>query len=296
MSAIAAPRAHPVRGILLMIAAVTILALLDTTAKYLSRTYPVLGVVWARFAFQTLLMLVVLGPRSRLGLMRTNRPTLQIFRGVVLMGASMFFVSALSRMPIADASAISFLAPLIITALSVPMLRERVDTLSWLAVLCGFAGVLVIIRPGGEMFSWSALLPLGAAACFALFQVLTRKLAGVDPALPTLFYPALVGTALMTFLLPFHWSTPQTPGHAALFVLMGVLAGVGHFIMIKAYQIAPAPVIAPFVYSQLVVVIGLGYAVFDEFPDRWSVLGMVIVVAAGAFIFRRQHSAHRHAP
>lgn len=279
-----------------MIAAVTILALLDTTAKYLSRTYPVLGVVWARFAFQTLLMLVVLGPRSRLGLMRTNRPTLQIFRGVVLMGASMFFVSALSRMPIADASAISFLAPLIITALSVPMLRERVDALSWLAVLCGFAGVLVIIRPGGEMFSWSALLPLGAAACFALFQVLTRKLAGVDPALPTLFYPALVGTALMTFLLPFHWSTPQTPGHAALFVLMGVLAGVGHFIMIKAYQIAPAPVIAPFVYSQLVVVIGLGYAVFDEFPDRWSVLGMVIVVAAGAFIFRRQHSAHRHAP
>ena len=275
-----------------MIVAVTILALLDTTAKYLSRTYPVLGVVWARFAFQTLLMLVVLGPRSRLGLLRTSRPRVQIFRGIVLMAASMLFVSALARMPIADASAIGFLSPLIITALSVPMLRERVDALSWLAVLCGFAGVLVIIRPGGEMFSWSALLPLGAAACFALFQVLTRKLAGVEPTLPTLFYPALVGTLIMTFLLPFYWSTPQTPMHAVLFVFMGFLAGVGHFIMIKAYQFAPAPVVAPFVYSQLVVVIGLGYAVFDELPDRWSVLGMAIIVASGAFIFKRQHSAH----
>ncbi|MBI4291175.1 MAG: DMT family transporter [Betaproteobacteria bacterium] len=292
----AAPRAHPVRGILLMIVAVTILALLDTTAKYLSSTYPVLGVVWARFAFQTLLMLVVLGPRSRLGLLRTSRPKVQIFRGIVLMGASLFFVSALARMPIADASAIGFLAPLIITALSVPMLRERVDALSWLAVMCGFAGVLVIIRPGGEMFSWAALLPLGAAACFALFQVLTRKLAGVDPTLPTLFYPALVGTTIMAFVLPFYWSTPQTPMHAGLFVLMGFLAGVGHFIMIKAYQFAPAPVVAPFVYSQLVVVIGLGYAVFDELPDRWSVLGMAIIVASGAFIFKRQHGAHRHAP
>ncbi len=275
-----------------MIVAVTILALLDTTAKYLSRTYPVLGVVWARFAFQTLLMLVVLGPRSRLGLLRTSRPRVQIFRGIVLMAASMLFVSALARMPIADASAIGFLSPLIITALSVPMLRERVDALSWLAVLCGFAGVLVIIRPGGEMFSWSALLPLGAAACFALFQVLTRKLAGVDPTLPTLFYPALVGTLIMTFVLPFYWSAPQTPMHSALFVFMGFLAGVGHFIMIKAYQFAPAPLVAPFVYSQLVVVIGLGYAVFDELPDRWSVLGMAIVVASGAFIFKRQHSAH----
>lgn len=275
-----------------MIVAVTILALLDTTAKYLSRTYPVLGVVWARFAFQTLLMLVVLDPRSRLDLLRTSRPRVQIFRGIVLMAASMLFVSALARMPIADASAIGFLSPLIITALSVPMLRERVDALSWLAVLCGFAGVLVIIRPGGDMFSWSALLPLGAAACFALFQVLTRKLAGVDPTLPTLFYPALVGTLIMTFVLPFYWSTPQTPMHSALFVFMGFLAGVGHFIMIKAYQFAPAPLVAPFVYSQLVVVIGLGYAVFDELPDRWSVLGMAIVVASGAFIFKRQHSAH----
>ncbi|MBI2320054.1 MAG: DMT family transporter [Betaproteobacteria bacterium] len=276
-----------------MIAAATILALLDATAKYLSRTYPVLGVVWARFAFQTLLMVLVLGPRSRLALVQTRRPALQILRGITLMGASVLFVGALSRMPIADATAIAFLSPLIITALSVPMLGERVDRPCWVAVLCGFAGVLVIIRPAGEVFSWWSVLALGAAGCFALFQVLTRKVAGVDRTLPTLFYPALVGALIMSLALPFHWSMPRTPLHAALFVFMGIVASLGHFVMIKAYQAAPAPVIAPFVYSQLVVAIGVGYAVFDELPDRWSVLGMAIVVASGFFIFRRHRGAHR---
>lgn len=276
-----------------MIAAVSTLAVLDVTAKYLSRTYPVPEVVWARYAFQMLLMLIVLGPRSRLNMVRTSRPGLQFFRGGALTAATLLFVSALARMPIAEVSAISFLSPLIIAALSVPMLRERIDAASWIAVVCGFAGVLVIIRPGGEAFSWIAVLPLAAAACFALFHVLTRKLVGVDPAMPTLFYPALVGTLAMSCLLPIYWSAPQTAGHAALFVFLGFLASVGHFIMIKAFDYASAPVLAPFIYSQLVVVIILGYTVFGELPDRWSVLGMVIVVASGAFIVRRHHSAHR---
>lgn len=281
------------RGILLMIAAVTVLSLLDTTAKYLSRSYPVMVVTWARFAFQAIVLLVVLAPRSMPGLLRTRRPGMQIFRGIVGAAASLLYIGALSLMPIADASAIAFLAPLIVAALSVPMLGERIDVQSWIAVVCGFAGVLIVMRPGGDSFSWAATLALGGAVCFALYHVLTRKLAGVDPAPPTLIYPALIGTLILTLPLPFYWATPQTATHAALFVLMGLLAAVGHYIMIKAYDLAPASVIAPFTYSQLVVIIGLGYAIFDEFPDHWSMLGMAIVVGSGAFIFRHQQNQQR---
>ena len=292
---IAASRTHAARGILLMIAAVTVLSLMDTTTKYLARSYPVQEVVWARFVSQTLLMLLVLGPRTGSGLVATSRPALQVLRGIVLLSASLFFVGALSRMPIADATAIGFLAPLIITVLSVPMLGERVDAASYLAVLFGFGGVLVIMRPGAGVYSWPALLALCAAGSFALFQVLTRKIASIDRTLPTLFYQALVGATVMSCVIPFYWKVPESAAHILLFLLTGILASVGHYIMIKAYQTAPAPVIAPFVYAQLVVVIGLGYSIFGELPDHWSLLGMVIVVASGAFIFRHHRGTQRSA-
>ena len=281
------------RGILLMVAAVTTFALLDTTAKYLSRTYPVPEIAWARYAFQMLLVLAVLGPRERLDLLRTRRPLVQLVRGALLAMSTLLFFTALTMMPIAEASAIGFTSPLIVALLSVPLLRERIDGRTWVAVLCGFAGVLVIIRPGAGVFSWSAILPIGMAMCFAFFQILTRKLAGIDRTAPTHFYPALIGTLMLSAVLPFYWIPPQNWGHATLFVLMGLLGGLGHFMLIRAFDHAPAPVLAPFVYTQMVAVLVLGYAVFGDLPDRWSALGMAVVAASGAVIATRQRGVAR---
>lgn len=278
---------HHLRGILLITAAVSTFAVMDTTAKYLSQTYPVPAIVWSRYVFQAAFMLAVLGPRMKLDLLRTRRPGLQIARGVMLALSTILFFSALSLMPIAEASAITFLSPLLLTALSVVLLRERVAPAAWVAVAAGFVGVLIIVRPGGGVFSLAALLPLATACCFAAYQLMTRQLAGVDSSFATLFYGAIVGTALVSLLLPFYWHPPETLAHGLLLAMLGVLGSVGHFVLIRAFEHAPPSVLAPFVYTQLVSVLVLGYLVFGDFPDGWSLLGMGVIVAAGAFVASR---------
>lgn len=284
----ASHHANHLRGILYIMVAVSFFAMLDATAKYLAQFYPVAGIVWARYFFQVLLMLLVLGPRLGLGLARTKRPALQIARGTVLVGASITFFTALALMPLAETSAITFTAPLLLMALSVPLLRERVDGPAWIAVWLGFAGVMLIIRPGSGVFTWVALLPLVTALCNAFYQILTRKLSGTDPTLTTLFYGGLVGSVIMSAALPFYWTTPQSLFHALLYVMLGVLAGIGHFILIKAFDHAPASTIAPFIYVQMVAVLVLGFLVFDSFPDGWSLTGMAVIVASGIFVATRQ--------
>ncbi|MGH8680023.1 MAG: DMT family transporter [Burkholderiales bacterium] len=279
---------HHLRGILLIIAAVSTFALMDTTAKYLARTYPVPGIVWARYAAQTLFLVVVLAPQLRLGLLRTRRPALQLLRGGILAASTVFFFSALALMPMAEAAAITFLSPLLLTAASAWLLKERVRWSAWVALLAGFIGVLIIIRPGGGVFTPAAILPILTAVSFAAYQLLTRKLAGVDSTLTTLFYSAIVGTVLLAPGLPLYWRFPESGFDAALFAVLGVLASVGHFVLIRAFEHAPPSVLAPFVYSQLVAVLVLGYLVFGDFPDGWSLLGMAIIVLAGAWIAARQ--------
>jgi drug/metabolite transporter (DMT)-like permease len=279
---------HHLRGILLIIAAVSTFALLDTTAKYLAQSYPVPGVVWVRYACQTLFTLLALGPRLQFDLVRTRRPGLQFARGVALALSSLLFCSALAVMPIAEASAITFLAPLLLTAMSAVILKERVRPSAWIAVIGGFVGVLFIVRPGGAAFTPAALFAVGAAFCFAAYQLLTRKLAGVDSTLATLFLGGLIGTVLMAVVLPFYWQAPATWFDASLFAALGVLGGVGHFILIRAFEHAPPSVLAPFVYLQLVAVLLLGLAVFGQFPDYWSLVGMAIIVVSGAWVAARR--------
>ena len=283
----AAPQ-HVVRGILLLIAAMSTFAVVDTLAKYLARSYPVPLVVWARYATQTLFMLLVLGPRLKYDLVRSRRPGLQIIRGVVLVVSTVLFFSALALMPLAEASAITFLSPLVLAGMSVWLLRERVRRSAWAAIIAGLVGVLIIVRPGGGVFTPAAILPVLTAVCFASYQLLTRKLAGIDSTFATLFYGAIVGTVLVTLGLPFFWQTPATALHWLLFAVLGVLGGAGHFVLIRAFTHASPSVLAPFVYVQLVAVLALGYAVFDEFPDGWSLAGMAIIVLSGAWIAARQ--------
>jgi drug/metabolite transporter (DMT)-like permease len=280
--------ADPLRGIMLLVAAVSTFSILDTIAKYLSATYPVPMIVWARYVFHVLFMLFVLAHSVRWGLVRSRRPGLQVVRGLVLAASSMFFFSALARLPIAEASAITFVSPLLLTAMSVWFLRERVRLSAWVAVCVGFVGVLIIVRPGGAVFQPAALLALATAACFATYQLMTRKLAGVDSTIATLFIGAAVGTAVMTLVVPFFWKLPESAWHALLFVIMGILGAAGHFVLIRAFEYAPASVLAPFVYAQLVMVLLLGYLVFGAFPDAASLTGMAIIVASGVWIATHQ--------
>ena len=289
----AASAPHPLRGILMILTAVTMFAVQDTIAKYLGRYYPIPGIVWARYAFHLLLVVIILGPRMKLGLVRTKRPGLQIARGFLLAASSLTFFSALKFMPMAEASSISFITPILVTLLGVFLLKEKVEFARWVAVVAGFVGVLIIIRPGSGVFSWAALLPLSTAAVFAIYQILTRKLAGVDSPYTSLFYAGLVGTVVLAFALPFSWITPTTLPHALLLLAIGVIGVLSHLILIRAYDHAAVSTLAPFSYTQLIWIILLGYVVFGDFPDHWSLTGIAVIMASGIYIATHQQLSER---
>jgi drug/metabolite transporter (DMT)-like permease len=286
--------AAPLRGVLLMVAAVGVFVLMDTTAKYLSRWYPVPGIVWARFVANLAILLLFLAARGELRRLRTARPGLQIARGLLLAGATLFFFTSLSVLPLAEAAAIAFVMPLFLVALAVPLLGERLDGARLAAILVGLVGAVLIVRPGSAIFTVYALLPMAMALCNALYQILTRKVAGLEHPLTSLAWGAIVGAVLLSAVAPFFWQTPHEPFHWALLVLIGLLASVGHYLLIKAFEHAPATLLAPFSYIGLVWAMLLGLAVFGDFPDAWSLSGMAVIVASGMFLAGRQRLAvHR---
>ena len=286
--------APALRGALLVVVSVGIFAVMDTIAKYLARSYPVNGVVWARYAANLLVLLGFFAARGDLKRLRTARPGLQFMRGLLLGAASLFYFTSLTVLPLAEAAAIGFVMPLFLAVLAVPMLGERMAGARLAAVLAGLAGALVIVRPGAAVFTPYALLPVGMALCNALYQILTRKVAGVEHPLTSLVWGALVGTVLLSFTLPFAWVTPSGAWHWFLLAVIGVLASVGHFILIRAYDYANATGLAPFFYTQLVWVMLLGWLVFGDFPDGWSLLGMGIIVVSGLSLVGRQRlTVHR---
>jgi drug/metabolite transporter (DMT)-like permease len=287
------PPEHAHRGMLMIMAAVAMFAVMDSISKYLARFYPVTTVVWARYLFHTLLVIVVLGPRLGSALVRTSRPGAQFVRGLLLAGASLFFVGALKYLPLAESSAIQFIAPVLVTVMAVVVLKEKVGLARWIAVLSGFVGVLTIIRPGSGIFTWASLLPLGAAACFASYQILTRRLAGLESPYTSIFYSGLVGMLLVSIFLPYHWAPPRSGLHLALFAAMGIIAGLSHLTLIKAYDFAPASRLAPFSYTQMIWATAAGYLVFGDFPDYWSLAGIVILMASGIYIATHQHLSER---
>lgn len=287
--------AHPQHfftGVGLIMAAVLMFSSMDTLAKYLLRSYPLAPLVWARYFVHMLIMLLLLGPRMRFDLVRTSRPRLQVVRGLLLVGSTGLFYLSLKFLPLAEAAAISFVGPVLVTAFSGPLLHEPVSPRQWFAVGLGFVGVLVIIRPGGNVFTPTALIPLGTALCFSLYQIATRKVAGRDDPFTTLFYTALVGSAVTSLALPFAWQTPE-PWQLGLLVVIGACGGTGHFLLIRAVGHASPMALAPFVYSQLIWSTLLGWLAFGEFPDGGTLLGMLIVIAAGLLAVNWQHMRRR---
>ena len=264
-------RDRPLLAIGLVLASTVFLSCSDVTAKYLASSVPAIEIAWLRYL---VFLLIVLSPVLRTGLKRTfrsQRPGLQVFRGLALVTSSILFISSLRYLPIAEATATSFAAPIFITALSVVVLGEKVGHRRWAATFAGLIGVLVVVRPGTSAFDAASILPLMAALTWAS-AVVTRQTSAVDSALTTLAYSAVIGVLVLSALLPFFWVSPDWS--TILFgMLIGCAATAGHSLIIVAFRYGDASVLAPFTYTQLVWVTGLGILIFGAIPDRWTVAG-----------------------
>ena len=281
-------RAQRLTAIALMCGAVACFALLDTTAKYLNLYMATLQVVWARYTGAFLFPLIVSNPWNRPGLLRTGQPALQIGRSFLLLGSTMCNFLALRYLQLDEAIAIIFSTPFFVAALSGPILGEWVRWRRWTAIGVGFIGVLVVTRPGAGTFQPAALLSLAAALCYALYSIVTRTLARTDSNETTLFYSNLVGVVALMPVVPFVWTTPTDPLVITLMVASGAMGSFGHYLLIAAHRLAPAAVLSPFIYTEIVQVIILGYLVFGDVPSRWTLVGCAIVVASGLYILHRE--------
>lgn len=279
------PAQRPLRGILLFMLALMLFALLDATSKHLSASFAVPLLVWARYTLHFAIMLVFVAPSMRLQLVRTDNLALQVVRALALVGTTGFAMMAFRSMPLAEATAVLFLAPLLVTLLAGPFLHERIGAGRWAAVLVGFAGVLLIARPGGALNLAGVLWALAGAACYAAYQLLTRRLSHAEHPLTLLFYTALVGTAVMSLALPWFWfEFAPAPRQWLMIASLGVYGGVGHFILIRAFRLAPASTLTPFGYTQLIWAGLLGWMVFGHIPDAMSTAGMAVIAASGLWL------------
>ncbi len=254
------------------------------TAKILGAEYSSLQVSWARAFGHVLIMLAFFLPRRGLRLFHTRRPLLQLCRSGTMFTSNLCFFFAVTHIPLAKAAAVSLAAPLIVALLAWPLLRERTTPARVLASAVGFIGVLVVIRPGGALFHWASLFVLASALCYALYQILTRKLAGVDTPETSNLYGSAVGAFGMLLVVPFVWQTPANWADALMFVSLGVLGCAGHFLVVLAMGRAPANIVSPFQYFQLLGSVGIGWLFFADLPDAMTWLGAAIIVAAGLFI------------
>ncbi len=274
------------RGILWMLLTMFLFASINAVAKYLALTYPVPQVVWARYAFHLLLLLLLL--RASLPRVTASRRLgLQLTRSLLMVTTTAMFFTGIHFIPLADAGAIMFVAPVLVTALSVPLLGEPVGPRRWAAVVFGFVGALIIIRPGASVMHAAAFLPIGAACLHALYQIITRKVSAADAPLTSLVYTALIGVIVSSAVVPFFWTAPDAAGWA-LMVLLGMLGGGGHFAMIKAFEAAPAATVTPYGYTILLWATLFGFVLFADLPDHWTVVGALVIVLSGLYIFHRE--------
>jgi len=287
----AQPPQKPLLGILFMCLASSFFPAMNGLAKLMSRDYSSEQVVWARTLSHLVFVLVLFMPKAGVGILRTSRPGVQFLRGCMLISSTFLFFSAIRFVPIAQAASISFTAPLIVVMLAGPMLGERVTLSRVMAVIVGFAGVLVVIRPGAAVFQWASLLIVGSAACYAVYQVLTRRVAGFDAPETSVVYSALLGSVLMSAIVPFSWRTPASAADVLLLGSLGVLGGLGHYCVARAMTYAAANFLSPFQYWQMVGSVIVGYWLFGEIPDAFTWIGAALIIAAGVYVGLRGQSA-----
>lgn len=283
--------ASPVRerrillGILFICLSGALFPIMNGLVKMLSAGYESPQIVWARTLSHLIFVVALFAPaRGMAGLLRTTKLPWQIGRGTLLLLSTMCFFSAVQFVPLAKAASISFTSPLIVTILAVPLLGERIGLHRLLAVLVGLGGVLIVIRPGSEVFHWASLLIVCSSACYGLYQILTRQVAGHDSPETSVVYSALVGTIMTSLAVPFFWTTPTSFQDVAILASLGVLGGLGHYCVARAMMYGPANVLSPFQYFQLIGSVIVGYLMFSEIPDAFTWLGSAVIIASGLFI------------
>lgn len=281
-------------GIVLIVVAGAMLASHDAMTKSLALGYPVTLIIWVRYSVQSVLLPLVFMPKMGTRLLHTYRPVLQLLRGISLLGVSLLLITGLRFIPLAEATAVIFLAPIFVTLLSALLLREKVSKSQWLAVGLGLFGVALIVRPGGELFSWPILLPLAAAVCFAVYQLLTRMLAGKDHPATSNFYSGLIGALLLAPVAFFQLDQLQQMPMPTLGMLLalGAIAMTAHMLLTVAFRYASAAVLAPFTYAQIISAGVVGWLAFGQLPDLWALLGVLVIIAGGAWSGWQQMRRH----
>lgn len=284
----ASPRSYdsPLRGIALTICSTLFLACSDAMAKYLSKSLPAVEIAWMRFLVFVVLMLpLAIGAAS--SPLRSVRPGLQILRGLALVLSSILFISGLRYLPIAEASATAFVAPIFVTGLSIVLLGEIVGLRRWIATAVGLVGVVVLLRPGTAAFNAASILPVLSALAWAATLVMTRMIANADRVATTMTFSAIVGFLGLSAVVPFVWVTPSLT-HVLIGVAIGLASTTGHWIVVLAYRHADASVLAPFTYSQLVWVTAIGFFAFGETPDAWTISGAALIIGSGLYTAHRE--------
>jgi len=271
-------------GILFMLAAASLFPVMNGLVQVLSARYSTEQIVWARAASHFAFVLAVFVPSVGIAVVRTTAPKWQIIRSMVHLMSMLFFFTGVKYLPLAKAASISFTAPFFVALLAWPMLGERITPKRLAAVIVAFLGVVVVIRPGTDVFQWASLYMLGSAVCYALYQILTRRVAGYDSAETTAVYSALVGTIVMSIVVPFVWTSIGSWTDTGLLFSLGIIGGTAHYFVARAMTYAEASIIAPFGYWQLVGSVVVGYIISGYLPDMFTWVGAGIIMCAGSYI------------
>ncbi|MBN9539686.1 MAG: hypothetical protein BGN99_10495 [Alphaproteobacteria bacterium 65-37] len=286
MATAAAPSrtSRPLLGVLFMCTACALFPIMNGLVKLLAATYQPQEIVWFRIVSHLVLIAAIFMPRMGFGLLRTHQIGTQFVSSVMMLLSTLFFFSAVKSIPVAEAISVTFVAPLAVVLLAWPMLGERITPFRLAAVVVGFSGVLIVIRPGSAVFQWASLLLLCSALCYAIYQILIRRLAGIDHPATSVFYSVLLGAILMSIWLPFVWKTPVSLADWLLLCSLGVFGALGHYCVAKAMTYASANFVAPFNYTQMIGSVIVGYLMFAEVPDFYTWLGTAVIIAGGLMV------------
>ena len=276
------------KAIILNLSAWVMLPIMDGFAKYLSSTLPVLQITWSRYFFTIVITLPIMLFFYRKNLTWTEQPKLQLIRGLLLFCANILFFYSISIISLAKALTLAFIAPLIVTALSPFLLGEKVGYKRWAAVITGFIGSLIVIRPGFVELNLASIAALGTGVLYGFYLIITRKLHDSDNPLLTLLLTGIVGAVLGSLIMPSVWVSPTITEWYMMFAI-GFFASLGHLFIILSLRYADASKLAPFGYFEIVTSIIIGYYFFNHFPDSWTFLGLFIIISSGIYIFRREH-------
>ena len=260
----------------------------DATAKFLNAYMDSLQVVWARYMSAFALAIILMNPVKNPGVMRTGRPWLQLGRSTLLVVSTTLNFIALRYLQLDQTMTIMFCTPFLVALLGGPLLGEWIGWRRWIAIIVGFCGVLLVARPGAGGIHPAALMILASALCYAFYSISTRVLSRTDSDQTTNFYSNLVGAAVVTLAVPFVWTPQSDPKVIALMCAMGLFSGFGHYLLIRAHRLAPAAVLAPFIYSEIVWMIALGFLVFGDVPNHWTLAGVAVVIASGLYLLYRE--------